>query len=108
MAGKVKVGVNGFGRIGRYFTRLCIERDDIEVVVVNDLAPINTLTHLLKYDSVHGRMSHELSVSDDKLTISNGKSIRFTQFKAPSLSNRRACSCPAKKQSSISPAAPKK
>jgi glyceraldehyde 3-phosphate dehydrogenase len=84
MAGKVKVGVNGFGRIGRYFTRLCIERDDIEVVVVNDLAPIETLTHLLKYDSVHGRMTHELSVSDDKLTISNGKSIRFTQFKAPS------------------------
>jgi glyceraldehyde 3-phosphate dehydrogenase len=83
MAEKVRVGVNGFGRIGRYFTRLCIERNDIEVVIVNDLAPASTLTHLLKYDSVHGRMSHELTVKDDVLSISNGKNIRFTQYKSP-------------------------
>lgn len=83
MAGKIKVGVNGFGRIGRYFTRLCLLRDDIEVVVVNDLAPVKTLAHLLKYDSVHGRMSEDLSVENDLLVLGNGKRIRFTQFTSP-------------------------
>lgn len=83
MAEKVRVGVNGFGRIGRYFTRLCLDRTDIEIVVVNDLAPIGTLTHLLKYDSIHGRIHHELTVNGDVLSTSNGKNIRFTQFKSP-------------------------
>jgi glyceraldehyde 3-phosphate dehydrogenase len=83
MAEKVRVGVNGFGRIGRYFTRLCLDRTDIEIVVVNDLAPIGTLTHLLKYDSIHGRIHHDLTITGDTLSTSNGKNIRFTQFKSP-------------------------
>src|SRR3954467_12119225 len=83
MEGKIKVGVNGFGRIGRYFTRLCLERNDIEIVVVNDLAPIGTLAHLLKYDSIHGRLKQEYTVAGDMLTFNEGKNIRFTQFKSP-------------------------
>jgi glyceraldehyde 3-phosphate dehydrogenase len=83
MAEKVRVGVNGFGRIGRYFTRLCMERNDIEVVIVNDLAPASTLTHLLKYDSVHGRLSHEVNLEGDRLSFPGGKSFRFTQYKSP-------------------------
>lgn len=83
MEGKIKVGVNGFGRIGRYFTRLCLDRIDIEIVVVNDLAPIGTLSHLLKYDSIHGRLQHAFDVSGNTLTFNSGKAIRFTQFKSP-------------------------
>jgi len=84
MAEKLRVGVNGFGRIGRYFTRLCLERSDIEVVVVNDLAPIETLSHLLKYDSIHGRLKQTFTIDGDVLTTDNQRSIRFTQFKSPS------------------------
>ena len=83
MAEKLKVGVNGFGRIGRYFTRLCLDRSDIEVVVVNDLAPIGTLSHLLKYDSVHGRLKQAYTINGDILTTENQQSIRFTQYKSP-------------------------
>lgn len=82
MGQRVKVGVNGFGRIGRYFTRLCLERTDIELVVINDLAPITTLVHLLKYDSVHGRLSQEMNIQGDYLNTSN-QHIRFTQYKSP-------------------------
>jgi glyceraldehyde 3-phosphate dehydrogenase len=57
-----KIGVNGFGRIGRYFTRISLESTTIDVTVVNDLADINTLAHLLKYDSVHRRLKHSLKI----------------------------------------------
>jgi len=83
MEGKIKVGVNGFGRIGRYFTRLCLERNDIEIVVVNDLAPIGTLAHLLKYDSVHGRLKQEFTIAGDIVHFESGRDVRFTQFKSP-------------------------
>lgn len=83
MAEKLRVGVNGFGRIGRYFTRLCLDRSDIEVVVVNDLASIGTLAHLLKYDSIHGRLKQTFTIEGDVLTTDNQQSIRFTQFKSP-------------------------
>ncbi len=83
MSDKLRVGVNGFGRIGRYFTRLCLERDDLEVVIVNDLAPAETLVHLLKYDSIHGRLKEEVSISNNVLETASGKQIRFTQFKSP-------------------------
>lgn len=83
MAEKIKIGVNGFGRIGRYFTRLCLNSEDIEVVVVNDLAPIDTLVHLLKYDSVHGRMNEELSIEKDTLITEKGQRVLFTGYKSP-------------------------
>ncbi len=55
---KVRVGLNGFGRIGRYFTRLLLDHPEIELVVVNDLMDLKTAAHLLKYDSVHGKLNH--------------------------------------------------
>jgi glyceraldehyde 3-phosphate dehydrogenase len=82
MSGKIKVGVNGFGRIGRYFTRLALDHPSVEIVAVNDLAPVETLAHLLKYDSVHGRMEDEFTIEGDKLSV-KGSTIRFIQFKSP-------------------------
>ena len=84
MSTKLRVGVNGFGRIGRYFTRLCIERDDIEVVAINDLAPVSTLVHLLKFDSIHGRKNYDYTLSENQLQFASGGTITFTQFKNPS------------------------
>ena len=78
------IGVNGFGRIGRYFTRLSLFRDDIRVTVVNDLADVKTLAHLLKYDSVHGKLGLDFSVVDDKIIFENGKEILFIKEKNPS------------------------
>jgi len=67
--GKTRVGLNGFGRIGRYFTRLMMEHPDLELVVINDLMPIETAAHLLKYDSVHGRLEMESLGSGNKITV---------------------------------------
>lgn len=79
------IGINGFGRIGRYLTRLSLERDDMNVVQVNDLADINTLAHLLKYDSVHRGLGYEFTIEGQTLVFENGKKITFTQHKEPSL-----------------------
>jgi len=67
----VRVAINGFGRIGRLVLRSIIEHDrkDIEVVVINDLGPVETNAHLLKYDSVHGTLSQDVSVSGDTITV---------------------------------------
>ncbi|MBW7868009.1 MAG: type I glyceraldehyde-3-phosphate dehydrogenase [Brumimicrobium sp.] len=78
-----KIGVNGFGRIGRYFTRMSLEQNDIEVAVVNDLADIHTLAHLLKYDSVHRKIKYNFTIQGDTLTFENGRKIVFTQYKDP-------------------------
>lgn len=79
------VGVNGFGRIGRYFTRMSLGLNDINVAVVNDLADINTLAHLFKYDSVHGRMPYNFKIVGNSLEFDNGKKIVFISEKDPSL-----------------------
>lgn len=78
-----KVGINGFGRIGRYFTRMALDCTDIEVAVVNDLADINTLAHLLKHDSVHRGLPHDLIVAGNVVEFSNGKIIQFISEKDP-------------------------
>lgn len=78
-----KVGINGFGRIGRYFLRTAISNENIEVVAVNDLAPIETLAHLLKYDSVHRRFPMNFSIEGDTLVFDNGRKVTFTQYKNP-------------------------
>lgn len=77
------VGVNGFGRIGRYFTRMTLGLDDIEVAVVNDLADLKTLAHLFKYDSVHGRLPYSFEVVENSLVFANGKKIVFISEKDP-------------------------
>ena len=78
-----KVGVNGFGRIGRYFTRMSLKQSEISVAVVNDLADIKTLAHLLKYDSVHRQIDEAFEVVDDTIVFENGSKIIFTQFRDP-------------------------
>jgi glyceraldehyde 3-phosphate dehydrogenase len=80
-----KVGVNGFGRIGRYFTRLAILSEKIDVAVVNDITDIKTLAHLLKYDSIHGIFPIQFSIEEDHLVFENGKRIRFTCHRDPEL-----------------------
>ena len=70
----VKVAINGFGRIGRNVLRAIVEsgRTDIEVVAINDLGPVETNAHLLRYDSVHGRFPHEVTVSGDSIDVGRG------------------------------------
>jgi glyceraldehyde 3-phosphate dehydrogenase len=78
-----KVGVNGFGRIGRYFTRLCLDSKEVDVALVNDLADIQTLAHLLKYDTVHRGLTHNFTISGNELVFDNGKRICFVREKDP-------------------------
>lgn len=78
----IKVGINGFGRIGRYFTRIALQNKNIEIVAINDLAPVKTLAHLLKYDSIHGRFQGAISTTETDIVV-NGKSIRITSHKNP-------------------------
>lgn len=77
------VGVNGFGRIGRYFTRLTLENPNVDVAVVNDLADIKTLAHLLKYDSVHRGLKFDFEIEEDQIIFSNEKKIQFLSERNP-------------------------
>ena len=65
----VRIGINGFGRIGRVVMRAAMNRKDIEIVHINDLTDTKSLGHLLKYDSVHGRFAHPVKVESDALVI---------------------------------------
>src|SRR5438105_9099761 len=78
----VRVGVNGFGRIGRVFFRTALESKDIEVVGVNDLADAKSLAHLLKHDSVHGGLAAEVIAKDSSIFV-NGREVRVTAVKDP-------------------------
>jgi glyceraldehyde 3-phosphate dehydrogenase len=80
----VRVAINGFGRIGRNILRAIVEsgRKDIEVVAVNDLAPVETNAHLLRFDSVHGRFPGEVKVKGDTIDVGRG-SIKVTAIKDP-------------------------
>lgn len=74
---KIRVGINGFGRIGRTFTRVIANRDNIELVAVNDLADVNTLAHLLKYDSVHRKFPSEISVVEGEGILIGEQKVSF-------------------------------
>ena len=79
----IRIGINGFGRIGRRICRLLLEKEDIKVVAINDLADAKTLAHLLKYDSIHGKL--EFAVSEDgSQIIVNGNSIEHSTQNHPS------------------------
>lgn len=78
----IKVGINGFGRIGRMVFRAAAARKDIEIVGINDLLDVDYLAYMLKYDSVHGRFAGSVEVVDGKLIV-NGKSIRITAERDP-------------------------
>jgi glyceraldehyde 3-phosphate dehydrogenase len=78
----LKIGINGFGRIGRLVFRIIAKRDGVEVVAINDLLDVEHLAYLLKYDSVHGRFDGTVSVKDGNLIV-NGKTIRITAERDP-------------------------
>ncbi|MEX0600397.1 MAG: glyceraldehyde 3-phosphate dehydrogenase NAD-binding domain-containing protein, partial [Rhodothermales bacterium] len=81
----IKLGINGFGRIGRLVFRSILERnlDGFDIVGVNDLTDAATLAHLLKYDSVHGRFPGDVSVEGDNLVV-NGESFKVLSERDPS------------------------
>src|SRR3984893_9048934 len=80
----VRVAINGFGRIGRNVLRAIAEtgRSDIEVVAINDLAPVETNAHLLRFDSVHGRFPGKITVDGDSINCGTGP-IKVTAIKDP-------------------------
>lgn len=79
----IKIGINGFGRIGRNVFRASLERSDVEVVAVNDLTDAETLAHLLKYDSVHGTLDATVEARDGSLIV-DGREIRVLSERDPS------------------------
>ena len=78
----LKLGINGFGRIGRIVFRATVKRSDVDVVAINDLLDVEHLAYLLKYDSVHGRFDGEVEVKDGNLVV-DGKTIRVTAERDP-------------------------
>ncbi|MEI7726109.1 MAG: type I glyceraldehyde-3-phosphate dehydrogenase [Bacteroidota bacterium] len=80
--GTIKVGINGFGRIGRLTYRALLAKTNVEVVAINDLTDAKTLAHLLKYDSVHGKFPGEVAVDGDSLVV-NGKKFKVMAEKDP-------------------------
>ena len=79
---QLQIGINGFGRIGRMVFRAAADRDDVEIVGINDLLDVEHLAYLLKYDSVHGRFNGSVEVIDGQLIV-NGKNIRITAERDP-------------------------
>lgn len=79
----IKVGINGFGRIGRLAFRAAMQRKDIEIVGINDLIDVEYMSYMLRYDTVHGKFNGTVEVKDGKLVV-NGKAIRVTAEKDPS------------------------
>ena len=78
----IKVAINGFGRIGRFVFRAAFQRQDIEIVGINDLIDIDYMAYMLKYDSTHGRFDGDVIVDNDQLIV-NGQKIRVTSEKDP-------------------------
>ncbi len=79
---QIRVAINGFGRIGRAVFRIAFERDDIEIVAINDLTDAKTLAHLLKYDSVHGTYAHDVKAGENSIIV-DGKEIKIYAVKNP-------------------------
>jgi glyceraldehyde 3-phosphate dehydrogenase len=79
----VKIGINGFGRIGRVMFRAALNKPEIEVAAINDLVPPDFLAHFLKYDSVHGTLDADITASKDSIEV-NGKKIAVTAERDPS------------------------
>ncbi len=79
---KIKIGINGFGRIGRFVFRIAVASENVEVVGINDLIDVDYMAYMLKYDSTHGRFNGTVDVKDGSLIV-NGKTIRVTAEKNP-------------------------
>ena len=111
----IRVGINGFGRIGRCFTRLALERTDLEVVAIDDITDARTLAHLLAFDSTYGRLGRTVEHTPDSLSI-DGTPIAVLSERDPaaidwassaptSSSSRPGSSAPATARRSTSRAA---
>ncbi len=79
---KIKIGINGFGRIGRFVFRIAAANENIEVVAINDLIDVDYMAYMLKYDSTHGRFNGTVAVKDGSLIV-NGKAVRVTSERNP-------------------------
>jgi len=78
----IRVGINGFGRIGRNVFRAALDESDLDIVAINDITDAGTLAHLLKYDSIHGRLDRPVTLADDGLSV-GGKVVRVTTERDP-------------------------
>src|SRR5260370_13027773 len=90
----VKVGINGFGRIGRNVLRTAIDDSSLEFVAVNDLTSPATLAHLLKYDSILGNLKHDIKATADSIVI-NGKPVKVFSEKYHAAINSESLGAPA-------------
>jgi glyceraldehyde 3-phosphate dehydrogenase len=81
---KTKIGINGFGRIGRNAFKIAFERTDLEIVAVNDLTDTKTLAYLLKHDSNYGTYQHDVSFDEENLIV-NGQKVKVLAEKDPSV-----------------------
>src|ERR1700676_2991377 len=79
----IKVGINGFGRIGRNIVRTALDDKDIQFVAVNDITDAATLAHLLKYDSILGNLPHKITHTEDSISV-DGRSFKVFKVKDPS------------------------
>ena len=79
---KIKVGINGFGRIGRLVFRAAMAKDNVEIVGINDLISVDYMAYMLRYDTMHGQFKGSIEVKDGALVV-NGHSIRVTAEKDP-------------------------
>ncbi|WP_439898550.1 glyceraldehyde 3-phosphate dehydrogenase NAD-binding domain-containing protein, partial [Klebsiella pneumoniae] len=79
MTDKIRIGINGFGRIGRTVLRAAMARNDVEIVAINDLLPTDHLAYLLKYDSVHGGFRGSISAADGALDINDRRVRAFSE-----------------------------
>ena len=79
----IKIGINGFGRIGRMFFRAALDKKDIEVVAVNDITDAPTLAHLLKYDSIHGALPQNVKAEGGQLMV-DGHALKVLAERDPS------------------------
>ena len=79
----IRVGINGFGRIGRLVFRAAQKRNDIEIVGINDLIDVEYMAYMLRYDTMHGQFDGTVEVEDGKAGCGNGKAIRVTAEKNP-------------------------
>ncbi|MDD5748909.1 MAG: type I glyceraldehyde-3-phosphate dehydrogenase, partial [Actinomycetota bacterium] len=80
----LRIGINGFGRIGRLVARAAVANDDVEIVAVNDLTDAKTLAHIFQYDSVHGKYRGTVESREDGLLVIDGKEIRVLSVRDPS------------------------
>ncbi len=78
----IKLGINGFGRIGRMVFRAALNDSGVDVTAINDLTDTKTTAHLLQYDSVHGTLNHNVSAKENKIIVDN-QTIKVTDFKDP-------------------------